>query len=80
MEAEDFLRVINDFDFICDDIDELKGKLPLTKSENHKIVQAIGNIEKAKKILTALFPNIKSLDNRIREDLEVEFAEMESSE
>jgi tRNA A37 threonylcarbamoyladenosine dehydratase len=80
MEAEDFLRLINEFDFICDDIDEIKGKLALTKSENQKILQAISSIEKAKKILTALFPNIKSLDSRVREDLEVEFADMELSE
>jgi hypothetical protein len=80
MEAEDFLRVINEFDFICDDIDEIKGRLTLTKSENHKILLAIGNIEKAKKILAGLFPNIKSLDSRVREDLELEFAEMVSSE
>ena len=76
MEAEDFLRLINEFDFIRDDIDEIKGRLSLTKSENHKMLQAITNIEKAKKILTGLFPNIKSLDNNVREDLEVEFADM----
>jgi hypothetical protein len=76
MEAEDFLRVINEFDFICDDIDEIKGRLALTKSEDHKILQAITKIEKAKKILTELFPNIKSLDSNVREDLEVEFADM----
>ena len=76
MEAEDFLRVINEFDFICDDIDEIKERLALTKSENHKIVQAITKIEKAKKILTELFPNIKSLDSDVREDLEMEFADM----
>jgi len=76
MEAEDFLRVINEFDFICDDIDEIKGRLALTKSEDHKILQAITKIEKAKKILTELFPNIKSLDSNVREDLEMEFADM----
>ena len=76
MEAEDFLRVINEFDFICDDIDEIKERLALTKSENHKIVQAVTKIEKAKKILTELFPNIKSLDSNVREDLEMEFADM----
>jgi hypothetical protein len=76
MEADDFLRVINEFDFICDDIDEIKGRLSLTKSENHKMLQAITNLEKAKKILTGLFPNIKSLDTTVREELEVEFADM----
>ena len=70
METEDFLRVINEIDFICDDIDEIKIQLDLTKSENNKILQAIGNVEKAKKILVELFPNIKSLDMGVREDLE----------
>ena len=72
MEIEDFLRVINEFDFICDDIDEIRGQIDLTKSEDNKISQAIENIEKAKQILVALFPNLKSLDLDIREDLEAE--------
>lgn len=70
METEDFLRVINEIDFICDDIDEIKIQLDLTKSEDKKILQAIENVEKAKKILVELFPNIKSLDMEVREDLE----------
>lgn len=70
METEDFLRVINEIDFICDDIDEIKIQLDLTKSENNRILQAIENVEKAKKILVELFPNIKSLDMDVREDLE----------
>ena len=69
METEDFLRVINEIDFICDDIDEIKVQLNLTKSENNKILQAIENVEKAKKILVELFPKIKSLDMDVREDL-----------
>jgi hypothetical protein len=76
MQAEDFFRVISEFEFICDDIDEIKEQIDLTKSEDHKISQAIGSIEKAKKILTDLFPNIKSLTEDIREDLEAEFADM----
>ena len=72
MEIEDFLRVINEFDFICDDIDEIRGQIDLTKSEDNKISQAIENIEKAKQILVTLFPNLKSLDLDIREDLEAE--------
>jgi tRNA A37 threonylcarbamoyladenosine dehydratase len=75
VEAEELLRLINEFDFICDDIDEIKGKLSLTKSENQKMMQACSNIEKAKKILTELFPNIKSLDTHVREELEMEFAD-----
>jgi len=76
MEAEDFYRIISEFDFICDDIDEIKDQINLTKSEDHKISQAIINIEKAKKILTELFPNIKSLHEDVREDLEAEFVDM----
>jgi tRNA A37 threonylcarbamoyladenosine dehydratase len=76
MEAEDFYRVISEFDFICDDIDEIKARIDLTKSENNKISQAIGSIEKARKILTELFPNIKSLSEDVREDLQAEFADI----
>jgi hypothetical protein len=76
MEAEDFYRVISEVDFICDDIDEIKDHINLTKAEDQKISQAILSIEKAKKILTDLFPNIKSLNEDVREDLEEEFANM----
>jgi DNA-binding MarR family transcriptional regulator len=76
MEAEDFYRVISECDFICDDIDEIKGRIELTKSENNKISQALSSIEKARKILTELFPNIKSLAEEVREDLQAEFADM----
>jgi tRNA A37 threonylcarbamoyladenosine dehydratase len=76
MEAEDFYRVISEFDFICDDIDEIKVRINLTKSENNKLSQAISNIEKARKILTELFPSIKSLTEDVREDLQAEFADM----
>ena len=76
MEAEDFYRVISEFDFICDDIDEIKARIDLTKSENNKISQAISSIEKARKILTELFPTIKSLAEDVREDLQAEFADI----
>ena len=76
MEAEDFFRVISEFEFICDDIDEIKERLDLTKSEDQKISQAISSIIRARKILTELFPNIKSLDSDVREDLEAEFADL----
>ena len=77
MEIEDFLRVINEFDFICDDIDEIREQIDLTKSENNKISQAVENIEKAKQILVALFPSLKSLDIDIREDLEAELMDLD---
>jgi hypothetical protein len=76
MEAEDFFRVISEFEFICDDIDEIKERLELTRAEDQKISQAITSIEKARNILTQLFPNIKSLKSDVREDLEAEFADM----
>ncbi len=76
MQAQEFFRVISEVEFICDDIDEIKERMDLTKSENRRISQAITSIEKAKKILTELFPNIKSLNNDVREDLEAEFADM----
>ena len=76
MQAEDFFRVISEFEFICDDIDEIKERIDLTQSEDHKISQAIGSLERARKILTDLFPNIKSLNEDVREDLEEEFADL----
>ena len=76
MQAEDFFRVISEVEIICDDIDELRGRIDLTKSEKYKISQAITSIEKARKILTELFPNIKSLNSDIREDLAAEYADI----
>ena len=61
MEAQDFLRVINELEFILDDIDEISGQLDLTKTENNKMFRAISSIEKSKQILVELFPSIKSL-------------------
>ena len=76
MESEDFLRVITEFEFICEDIGELQEQIDLTKSEVQKILQAISSIENAKKILSDLFPKIESLNNDVREDLAAEFADM----
>ena len=47
MESEDFFRVITEFEFICEDIGEIKEQIDLTKSEVHKISQAINSIENA---------------------------------
>lgn len=77
MEIEDFLRVINEFDFIRDDIDEIRGQIDLTKAENNKMSKAVENIDKAKQILVELFPNLKSLDLDIREDLEAELMDLD---
>jgi hypothetical protein len=75
MESEDFFRVITEFEFICEDIGEIKEQIDLTKSEVQKISQAINSIENARNILADLFPKIESLDNDVREDLAAEFAE-----
>ena len=75
MEAQDFLRVINELEFILDDIDEISGQLDLTKTENSKMFRAISSIEKSKQILVELFPNIKSLEYDVREDLTAELSE-----
>ena len=75
MEAQDLLRVINELEFILDDIDEISGQLDLTKTENNKMFRAINSIEKSKDILVELFPNIKSLDYDVREDLSAELLE-----
>ena len=77
MEIDDFLRVINEFDFIRDDIDEIKTQVELTKSEDKKMWRAVENIEKAKNILIELFPSIKSLDSDMREDLEGELMDLD---
>jgi hypothetical protein len=72
METEDFLRVINEFDFVRDDIIEIKEHLKLTASEDKKISEAIMSLEAAKNILAQLLPSIKSLDVEVREDLAAE--------
>jgi len=77
MKTEDFLRVISEFDFICDDIFEIKDHINLTKSEDSKMSQAVESIEKAKKILVKLFPCIKSLGTDVREDLETELTDFD---
>ena len=77
MESEDFFRVITEFEFICEDIGEIKEQIDLTKSEVQKISQAITSIENAKRILTDLFPKIESLNHEVRQDLAAEFADME---
>jgi hypothetical protein len=75
MEAEEFLNVINECDVLRDDIDDIRGRVPLTKAEGGKLAQATGHVDKAKTILTELFPTIRSLDDEIREDLSEELNE-----
>jgi uncharacterized protein Yka (UPF0111/DUF47 family) len=75
MEAQDLLRVINELEFILDDIDDISGQLDLTKAENNKMFRAISSIEKSKEILVDLFPSIKSLEYDVREDLTAELSD-----
>ena len=77
METQDLLRVINECEFIRDDIFEIKDQLELTKTEDKKIIQAVDKIDKAKKILVELFPNIESLEYDVKEDLEDELLDMD---
>ena len=72
MKAEDFFRIISEFEFICDDIVEIKNRVDLTGPENQKIDQAIVSIEKVRQILTELFPTIESLSEDVRKDLKEE--------
>jgi DNA repair exonuclease SbcCD ATPase subunit len=74
MDAEIFLRLINEIDFVLDDIAELKDQLQLTKSESSRLSRAVAKIEESKDMLRQLFPAIQSLDDSVREDLESELA------
>ena len=69
MEAQEFLNVINGCDVLRDDIDDIRGRVSLTKTEGGKLSQATDHVDKAKSILTDLFPTIRSLDDEVREDL-----------
>jgi hypothetical protein len=77
MQAEDLLNVINDCDVLRDDIDDIRGKLQLTRTEGTKFDQAVACVDKAKSILSHLFPEIKSLGEDIQEDLRAELGEMD---
>jgi DNA repair exonuclease SbcCD ATPase subunit len=77
MDAETFLRLINEIDFVLDDIAELKDKLHLTKSESNRLSRAVAKIEESKNMLRQLFPAIQSLNDSVREELESELAEID---
>ena len=69
MDVEEFLNVINECDVLRDDIDDIRGRVSLTKAEGGKLSQATEHVDKAKSILKDLFPTIRSLDDEVREDL-----------
>jgi hypothetical protein len=77
MEVEEFLNVINECDVLRDDIDDIRGRVALTKTEGGKLAQATDHVDKAKSILTDLFPTIRSLDEEVREDLSEELNEVD---
>jgi hypothetical protein len=77
MQAEEFLNVINECDVLHDDIDDIRGRVQLTRTEGNKLEQAASCVDKAKSILTGLFPAIKSLSEDVREELQGELGEID---
>ena len=77
MQAEEFLNVINECDVLRDDIDDVRGRVQLTRAEGNKLDQAVSHVDKAKSILSGLFPEIKSLGEDVREDLQAELGEVD---
>jgi hypothetical protein len=77
MQAEEFLNVINECDVLRDDIDDIRGRVQLTRAEGGRLDQALSHVDKAKALLSVLFPEIKSLDEDVREDLKAELGEVD---
>jgi hypothetical protein len=75
MQVEEFLNVINECDVLRDDIDDIRGRVALSRVESGKLDQAVSHVDKAKAVLSGLFPEIKSLDEDVREDLKAELGE-----
>jgi hypothetical protein len=77
MQAEEFLNVINECDVLRDDIDDIRGRVQLTRAEGGRLDQALSHVDKAKALLSGLFPEIKSLDEDVREDLKADLGEVD---
>lgn len=77
MQADDFLNIINECDVLRDDIDDLRGRIQLTRGEAAKLDQAVAGLDKVKSTLSVLFPSIVSLGEGLREDLQAELSESE---
>jgi len=77
MQAEELLNVINECDVLRDDIDDVRGRVQLTRIEGSKLDQAVSHVDKAKSILSGLFPGIKSLGEDVREELQAELGEVD---
>jgi hypothetical protein len=77
MQTEEFLNVINECDVLREDIDDIRGRVQLTRTEGGKLDQAVSHVDKAKSILSGLFPDIKSLSEDVREDLKADLGEVD---
>jgi hypothetical protein len=77
MQAEEFLNIVNECEVLRDDIDDIRGRVQLTRTEGNKLDQAASCVDKARSILSGLFPAIKSLSEDVREDLQAELGEAE---
>ncbi|HWR92295.1 MAG TPA: hypothetical protein VN300_07700 [Desulfobacterales bacterium] len=77
MQAEELLNIVNECEVLRDDIDDIRGRVQLTRTEGNKLDQAASSVDKAKSILSGLFPAIKSLSEDVREDLQAELGEAE---
>jgi len=77
MQAEEFLNVINECEVLRDDIDDIRGRVPLTRIEGSQLDQAAACLDKAKAILSGLFPAIRSLSEDVREELQDELGEID---
>jgi hypothetical protein len=77
MHAEELLNVIAECEVLRDDIDDIRGRVQLTRAEGDKLDQAVSCVDKARSILSVLFPAIKSLDEGVREELQDELGEID---
>jgi hypothetical protein len=77
MHADELLNVINECEVLRDDIDDIRGRVQLTRAEGNKLDQAVSCVDKARSILSVLFPAIKSLDEGVREELQDELGEID---
>jgi hypothetical protein len=75
MTADELLGIISECDVLREDIEDVRTRLELSKSEGQRLAQAAASVEKAKTILSTLFPAIKSLTAEVREDLEAELCD-----
>jgi hypothetical protein len=76
MNAEELLNIINECEVLRDDIEDVRGRLPLSRTEGDKLTRASACVDKAKSILAVLFPGIKALDEDVREELQAELSDL----